>query len=96
VTDPPDRAAELARSQASVEDVQMFGERIHVRLNPDAPPGALNRLRQAFVDAGVRDFTLRPIPTSLEDVFIARIGTTTAATGSERGQSSDRTSPSAT
>jgi ABC-2 type transport system ATP-binding protein len=96
MTDPPDRASELAQRQASVEDVQMFGERIHVRLSPDAPPGTLDRLRQAFVDEGVRDFTLRPIPTSLEDVFIARIGTTTTATGSERGQSAATTSPSST
>ena len=76
VTDPPDRAAVVAGSQAHVEDVQTFGERVHVRLSPQAPPGAIDRLRAAFVAAGTRDFTLRPIPTSLEDVFIARIGAT--------------------
>ena len=75
VTDPPDRAATLAGNQAHVEDVQIFGERIHVRLSPQAPPEEIDRLRSVFVAAGVRDFTFRPIPTSLEDVFIARIGT---------------------
>jgi ABC-2 type transport system ATP-binding protein len=74
LAEPPDRAATLAERQSHVVDVQTFGERIHVRLSPQAPAGEIDRLRQAFVTAGIQDFTLRAIPTSLEDVFIARIG----------------------
>jgi ABC-2 type transport system ATP-binding protein len=74
LAEAPDQAATLAERQNRVVDVQAFGERIHVRLSPQAPEGEIDRLRQAFVAAGIQDFTLRPIPTSLEDVFIARIG----------------------
>jgi ABC-2 type transport system ATP-binding protein len=80
LADPPDRAAMLAERQSQVVDVQTFGERIHIRLSPQAPAGEIDRLRQALVAAGIQDFTLRPIPTSLEDVFIARIGAVVHAT----------------
>jgi ABC-2 type transport system ATP-binding protein len=90
LADHPDRAAAFAEGLTHVEDVQAFGERIHVRLSPHAPAEEIDRLRQAFVAAGIQDFTLRPIPTSLEDVFIARIGTATSTTDLERSQSSAR------
>jgi ABC-2 type transport system ATP-binding protein len=75
LTDPPDRASRVGKLP-HVEDVRTFGERIHVRLSPEAPPGALDGIRRALTGVDVRDVTLRPIPTSLEDVFIARITTT--------------------
>jgi ABC-2 type transport system ATP-binding protein len=72
---PPDRAADVLRKTSDVDEVQTFGERIHARLGPGvAGEVALGRLRADLAGAGVRAESLRPIPTSLEDVFIARIG----------------------
>ena len=73
VAEPLDRVAALLRGSPQIGDVQTFGERVHVRLAPDAPPNELERLRTLLADAGIRDTSLRAIPTSLEDVFIARI-----------------------
>ena len=71
---PHDAAAAVLRRSPHVDDVQTFGERIHVRLSPAAASGEVDRLRAALVAAGVGDPGLRLVPTSLEDVFIARIG----------------------
>ena len=94
LAEPHDVAAGLARRLAHVEDVQTFGARIHVRLSPHAPAGEIDRVRAAFA-SGVRDFTLRPIPTSLEDVFIARIATATSTPGGEPGPSGANVRPHA-
>jgi ribosome maturation protein Sdo1 len=50
----------------------MFGERAHVRLAHDEP-AAMQRLERALQDAGVHVESIRPVQTSLEDVFIARL-----------------------
>ncbi len=74
LAEPHDAAAAVLRRSPHVDDVQTFGERIHVRLSPAASSGEVDRLRAALVAAGVGDPGLRLVPTSLEDVFIARIG----------------------
>jgi drug efflux transport system ATP-binding protein len=53
--------------------VQLFGERVHVRLKR-ATEGAQVRLTQALASAGIHLESIRPVPASLEDVFIARLG----------------------
>ena len=64
-------AAALERV-AGVHDVQMFGERAHVRLaEPDAQ--APDRIHEALTAAGLEPVSVRPVPASLEDVFIARL-----------------------
>jgi ABC-2 type transport system ATP-binding protein len=73
VAEPHDRVAGLLRGSPHIDDVQTFGERVHVRMASEAPPNGLERLRTLLADAGIRDASLRAIPTSLEDVFIARI-----------------------
>jgi drug efflux transport system ATP-binding protein len=73
VAEPHDRVAPLLSGRPYVEDVQSFGERVHVRLAAGAPPDELERLRTVLADAGVTHASLRAIPTALEDVFIARI-----------------------
>ncbi len=90
--------AEVLARVAGVTDVQMFGERAHVRVREPgggrgedrAGPGDARfpggaggpsqasdveaRLTRALEDAGLVVESIRPIPTSLEDVFIARLG----------------------
>jgi ABC-2 type transport system ATP-binding protein len=66
-------AAALIRNIPGVLGVEMFGERAHVRIDPRAAilPDTLSARLHA---AGLPAESVRPIATSLEDVFIARLG----------------------
>ena len=66
------RAAEALERTPGVADVQMFGERAHVLMHR-VDPQAGERLASALAQAGLRVTSVRPIATSLEDVFIARL-----------------------
>ncbi len=66
------RAIDEIRRVPGVSDVQMFGERAHVRVKPDAPDAGA-RLDAALRSAGLDVASIRPIQTTLEDVFIARL-----------------------
>jgi ABC-2 type transport system ATP-binding protein len=66
------RAAEVLRDVPGVHDVQMFGERAHVRLDREDGT-ALDALTRRLTAAGIEVAGIRPIATSLEDVFIARL-----------------------
>ena len=82
---PKRRAMEIVGARTEVSDLEAFGERIHVTL-----PGlrdeeaarwaerAANELRAQGLDV----VSARPIPHSLEDVFIARIQAQGAAVSS--------------
>jgi drug efflux transport system ATP-binding protein len=67
------RAAALLERMPGVLGVQMFGERAHVRFDPAVirDPADLSARLGA---EGVSVENVRPIPASLEDVFIARLG----------------------
>jgi ABC-2 type transport system ATP-binding protein len=65
------KAATILRQIPGVSGVQMFGERAHVRLDRAA---AADLLASKLTAAGLAVESVRPIPTSLEDVFIARLG----------------------
>jgi drug efflux transport system ATP-binding protein len=66
------RAVAILREVLGIQDVQMFGERAHVRLDRD-DQAALDVLTKRLTDAGIRVSSVRPIAASLEDVFIARL-----------------------
>jgi len=66
------RAVAILRELSGVHDVQMFGERAHVRLDREDAV-AVEALTKRLTDAGVQVTGVRPIATSLEDVFIARL-----------------------
>ena len=68
-----DRATQLLERLPGVADVQLFGERAHVRLEPGSPLSDPERLSDALHDAGVTVESIRRVPASLEDVFIARV-----------------------
>jgi ABC-2 type transport system ATP-binding protein len=71
------RAAGVLRNVAGVAEVQLFGERAHVRFDHEAPDLA-ERLSASLTAAGLAAASIRPIATCLEDVFIARLGEATS------------------
>jgi ABC-2 type transport system ATP-binding protein len=68
-----DRATEVLQLLPGVVDVQLFGERAHARFSADSPLADPDRLAAAMTHAGVTAESVRRVPTSLEDVFIARV-----------------------
>jgi ABC-2 type transport system ATP-binding protein len=76
LADPQETAAQLARQDDGVLDVQTFGERLHVRVPRGRTDAVAARLAASFGGAGVSVTSLRAIPASLEDVFIDRVVTT--------------------
>jgi ABC-2 type transport system ATP-binding protein len=71
------RAAAALASAPGVVDVQMFGERAHVRMER-RDDRDVELLKARLAAAGLGDAQLRAIPASLEDVFIARLHEATA------------------
>jgi ABC-2 type transport system ATP-binding protein len=57
-----------------VADVQLFGDRVHVRLAGISQAQGADAVREALRGRGRSEPDVRPIPASLEDVFIELIG----------------------
>jgi ABC-2 type transport system ATP-binding protein len=74
-----DRATGTLEGLAGVLDVQLFGERVHARLAPGSPYRDEERLAAVLREAGIEPESVRRVPTSLEDVFIARVAQGSAA-----------------
>jgi ABC-2 type transport system ATP-binding protein len=68
-----DRAMSVLERLPGVTDVQLFGERAHVRFEQGAGLADPAQLTSALGRAGVAVESARRVPTSLEDVFIARV-----------------------
>jgi ABC-2 type transport system ATP-binding protein len=66
------QAAERLRQIPGVRDVEMFGERAHVRTRSDARV-EVEAIEGTLRRAGLTVESIRPITASLEDVFIARL-----------------------
>jgi ABC-2 type transport system ATP-binding protein len=58
----------------AVEDAQMFGDRLHLRLRETSSAEVLERLETNLRSQGGHNLRLREIPPQLEDLFIALIG----------------------
>jgi ABC-2 type transport system ATP-binding protein len=72
---PKDAARRVALADPDVEDALAFGDRLHLRVR--GPAGPLERLPGALAKAEVQVERLRPIPPSLEDVFISLLESAT-------------------
>ncbi len=73
-----DGATAVLERLPGVADVQLFGERAHVRLHPGAPLNDADRLSAELRKAGITVESVRRVGASLEDVFIARVAKETA------------------
>lgn len=67
------RATRLLAGMSGVADVELFGERAHARFKPGAPLSDPQRLSVELRRAGIQVESIRRVPASLEDVFIARV-----------------------
>ncbi len=69
---PQRTAREVANSFAGVLDVQVFGDRLHLRVEQAAP--VMERLPNVLTKAGVQVAHLRRAEPTLEDVFTQLLG----------------------
>ena len=65
-------AADRVRMLPGVADAQVFGDRLHVTL-ADGSDEAVRRFSATLQSTDLRAATVRRVPPSLEDVFIARL-----------------------
>lgn len=68
---PPALLKQLAGSDADVDAVQRFGNRLHLRVRPGQAETVIQRLRAAISAAGGTVESLVAVEPQLEDVFIA-------------------------
>lgn len=61
----------VAHQDVDVEDVQAFGDRLHIRVHDGKATQVLRRLKTEIKKAGGHVDELRMVPPALEDVFIA-------------------------
>jgi ABC-2 type transport system ATP-binding protein len=88
VTTPePRRAAAALKPGFGPGAVGLFGDRVHLVVQDPAP--AAERVRGLLTEAGIETAGVRPIPPSLEDVFVSVLGEDGEASGvkSEGGAS---------
>jgi len=83
VAEHPRRALEVARAAAGAARVQLFGDRLHVRVATDRE---FDPVLSALKQAGITVSDWRPIRPTLEDVFIDRL----AAESKPAGESTER------
>jgi ABC-2 type transport system ATP-binding protein len=63
----------VARESEAVEDVQMFGDRLHLRVAEGKSDVAIDALHKEIPAAGGSVASLESIPPGLEDVFISLV-----------------------
>ncbi len=68
--DPLPLLRDLARTDVNVEDAQMFGDRLHLRVQPGSTRKVIKNLKAALPPQGGRLTQLGSITPQLEDVFI--------------------------
>jgi ABC-2 type transport system ATP-binding protein len=70
---PQTKAAEILDALDGIEGLQEFGERLHAQVALGAGADAATRIRSALEARGLSVTSARPVPASLEDVFITRV-----------------------
>jgi len=78
VVGEPREALRMLRGRIGVDRVQLFGDRLHVRLDHGHP---IESVREWLTDAGVSVEGVRAIAPTLEDVFIELLGSARGSRG---------------
>jgi ABC-2 type transport system ATP-binding protein len=92
IAQPQQRVVALVAGDPDVTDAQMFGERVHVRFATTEGQAAVERVRATLDRAGIAIASVRPVPPSLEDVFIDEV-TRVPANASGNRVDTDRANP---
>ena len=79
VGEPLEMMRHIATRDPDVEDVQVFGDRLHLRIKPESTSRVVERLPTSLQQQGVTVQRIRPIPPTLEDVFIELVEQADAA-----------------
>jgi len=80
VGEPLEMMRHIATRDPDVEDVQVFGDRLHLRIKPESTSRVVDRLPTSLQQQGVTMQRIRPISPTLEDVFIELVEQADAAT----------------
>ena len=70
----PLEVREVARKLDGVEDVRLFGDRLHLRIQAGSAEKVTSTLEDAFPAHNGPNLEVRLIPPTLEDVFISLAG----------------------
>jgi ABC-2 type transport system ATP-binding protein len=70
VGEPLDELRHVAAAEADVEDVQVFGDRLHLRVKEGTADRVMAELPAFLQSKGLKFNRIRPIAATLEDVFI--------------------------
>jgi ABC-2 type transport system ATP-binding protein len=81
IADTPRPPIEILASAPGVEDVQTFGDRAHVRISSGTQVQGIASVTDTLRAQGIHILSARPVPATLEDVFIALITKGTDAAG---------------
>jgi ABC-2 type transport system ATP-binding protein len=98
IATPKQRAETALAGLPEVSDVEAFGERLHATLRdvePEEAAAACRRLAAELAAAGITVQDARPIPPSLEDIFIAKIRAATPAGTADPALTAAGTRPAA-
>ena len=73
ISDDRDRTVAVLERLPGIVEVQLFGERAHARVAHGSQYVDAPALESALRESGIVPESVRRVPTSLEDVFIARV-----------------------
>lgn len=79
LAEPSKSAATLLRNEERVQQVDLFGERLHVTVAEGSAEAAATWVAERLIGHGLTVRTCRPMTPSLEDVFIAKVRAAEAA-----------------
>jgi ABC-2 type transport system ATP-binding protein len=82
LTDTPRPPVDVLGRIPGVADVQVFGDGAHVRLQGSDAQVAMAAVNAGLEQGGIRPVAVRPVPPSLEDVFIDLVTRAAAASAS--------------
>ena len=85
LADAPRPPVEALAAVAGVTDVQLFGDRAHVRVEGRQLEDAVAAIERELVRRGLKPISVRPVPASLEDVFIDLVTRSGARAASPSG-----------
>jgi len=68
---PLTQLRQIVAEDPQVEDAQMFGDRLHLRVQPEKTKKIIKRLEKKIHEQGGTLILLREVPPQLEDVFIS-------------------------